>query len=113
MSVLRRLINAGLTVRAEEQRVIVKPAARLTDELRSLVFENRAELLAELQAAHEGALRLVAAINECCDMRGDDDHNQAGLIRETQELFPEQKEDMRQHFDEQARIWAKATGRQQ
>lgn len=46
MSPLRALIDAGLTLRADGARLIVTPASALTDSLRELIRQNKAELLA-------------------------------------------------------------------
>ena len=49
MSPLQALIDAGLTLRAGGARLIVTPASVLTDSLRELIRQNRAELVALLK----------------------------------------------------------------
>jgi hypothetical protein len=111
MSILRKLIDAGLRVSTDGQnRIAVRPASKVTDALRLLIRENKPELLTELEAAHRLAMELVAAIVSCCAARGDDAINRAGLIAESRELPPDQQADLRDHFREQATAWAKATG---
>ena len=55
--------------------------------------------------AHRRTAALVAAINHCCDIRGDDDENRAGLIRECCALPPVGQGDMREHFEQEAKRW--------
>jgi hypothetical protein len=54
---------------------------------------------------------LVEAIRRCSEVRGDTDANRAALIAEAVDLTPREQQDMREHFDEQAALWAAATGR--
>lgn len=58
--------------------------------------------------AHRLLPDLVAAINACCDFRGDDDRNRAGLISEASNFTPHQQADLIEHFDEQAAICTRA-----
>ena len=56
------------------------------------------------------ARELVAAINACCRHRGDTDTNRDALIAECGALSPRQQRDMADHFEAEARAWARATG---
>jgi virulence-associated protein VagC len=47
--ILIRLRAAGLTVRADGDRLIVRPASNLTDDLRALISANRESINAELE----------------------------------------------------------------
>lgn len=53
---------------------------------------------------------LIRAINACCDARGDDDANRAGLIAECSALDPAGQADMTEHFQQQAATWLRVTG---
>jgi hypothetical protein len=46
---------------------------------------------------------LIEAINRCCDARGDDVTNRAGLIAECTSLAPDGQADMREHFEAEAK----------
>lgn len=48
------------------------------------------------------ATAMRQAINRCCDARGDDDENRAGLIRECCALPPDGQMDMLEHFEREA-----------
>jgi hypothetical protein len=48
------------------------------------------------------ATALRQAIDRCCDARGDDELNRAGLIRECGELPPDGQADMLEHFQREA-----------
>jgi hypothetical protein len=61
--------------------------------------------------AHRRLPDLIAAIGACCDARGDDNRNRAALIAEAGGLTPEHQVDATEHFNEQAAVWAAATGR--
>jgi hypothetical protein len=51
------------------------------------------------------ATALRQAIDRCCDARGDDDDNRAGLIRECSELPPDGQADMLEHYEREAIRW--------
>ena len=53
MSPLQTLVAAGLTVRADGARLVVSPAALLTDEIGRLIRDNKDNISADLHAAHE------------------------------------------------------------
>ncbi len=56
-ALLDRLSAAGVRIRADGSRLLVSPRRRLTDELRALIQENKAEIAAVLatdpELAHE------------------------------------------------------------
>ena len=60
--------------------------------------------------AHRLPAALVSAIGRCCDARGDDEHNRAGLIAESASYSPHQMADLIEHFDLEADRWVLATG---
>jgi hypothetical protein len=112
VTILQKLKSAGVTVRCDEQhRIFAKPASRMTDELRLLIRRNRTAILGELEAAHRLAVKLVSAINACCDKRGDDASNRAGLIAESSQETPEHQSDLREHFEAEARRYSPSRGR--
>lgn len=50
---IRNLAQAGLRLTADGERLIVTPAARLTDELRALIREQKGELMRSLASPAE------------------------------------------------------------
>jgi hypothetical protein len=105
VSALQTLSAAGLTLRAEGDRIVVTPALRLTPELRRLAIERKAELLESFLII---AARLDESVNRCCDERGDDAKNRADLLFECSQLSPQGQADLCEHFERQAAIWANA-----
>lgn len=111
---------AGLTATADGDRLVIRPASRLTDDIRSSVREAKAELLALLsgeisqpghayQARGELDAALAVAINRACDVRGDDDVNRAALLAECALLPSAAQADAFEHFTLQAAGWRAPT----
>ncbi|MBL8348887.1 MAG: hypothetical protein JNL87_01110 [Burkholderiaceae bacterium] len=103
---LRHLRGAGFTLTLADGGIRVAPARQLTDDQRQAIRDHRVELLTLLRLADPAAL--VKAINACCDARGDDDNNRAGLITECTALDAAGQADMREHFETEALIWQRA-----
>ena len=61
MNAQRVLTDAGLTLRADGNRLIVAPADRLTDPLRDLIRKNKAELLESARAMRADSNPLMTA----------------------------------------------------
>ena len=53
---------------------------------------------------------LIAAIKDCCDLRGDTDRTRDALIAESSGLSLKHRLDMLAHFANEAAIWRAATG---
>lgn len=102
---LQHLRGAGFRLDVAGDKLMVAPAAALTDAYRQAIREHRTELLALLAGT---PATLVNAINRCCDVRGDDDANRAALIAECSALTAPEQADMREHFELQAAIWRRA-----
>ena len=49
MNVLERITEAGLIVEVDGDRLIVRPKERITDEVRSIIRDNKPEILAALR----------------------------------------------------------------
>lgn len=49
MTAIEKITQAGLTIEAAGDRLIVRPKEKLTDEIRQLIRERKAELLAALK----------------------------------------------------------------
>lgn len=81
------------------------PASQPISQLATL-----ATLASEKQATAL-AVALAAAINRCCDARGDDDANRAALLQECAGQSPEHQADLLAHFTiEAARLTAISKG---
>ena len=78
---------------------------------REPLAEGWAPRAAPRAATSFGPIReLVAAINACCRHRGDTEANRTALIAECGALSPRQQREMADHFETEARAWARATG---
>ena len=110
MTPLQTLLDTGLTLRADGERLIVSPASLLDDTLRNLIRANKVELLAAARDAETVAADLIAAIRTCCAVRGDDDRNRDALLAESASLSREHQLDMTAHFLSEAAIWRRVTG---
>lgn len=108
MNPLRTLLDAGLHLRADGERLIVAPASALTDELRDLIRTNKVELLIAVREAERVTADLIASINACCDARGDTDRNRAALLSEIGDFTPDHQRDLIEHFTGEAAIWHRA-----
>ncbi|MBC7480708.1 MAG: hypothetical protein H7337_02050, partial [Rhizobacter sp.] len=82
MSPINRLIEAGLTLTTDGTRLVVCPTSGITNSLRALIVANKSAIWSDVYEAECQAALLIASINRCCDVRGDDDLNRAGLIDE-------------------------------
>lgn len=72
MDLLRHIHDAGLSIRAEGDRLVVSPRERLTDELREAIRTHKSELTAALNG-HRLAPRDRAAILAWLDRIGETD----------------------------------------
>ena len=110
MNPLHTLLDAGLSLRTDRDRLIVTPASLLDDSLRDLIRKHKPELWAAARDAETVSANLIEAIRPCCRLRGDTDTNIAGLNRESGGYSTKQQRDLTAHFNDQIAIWSKATG---
>ena len=110
MSPLHTLLDAGLHLHTDGERLIVAPASLLTEPLRDLIRAHKPELWAAAREAEVTFANLVDAINRCCDLRGDDDRNRDGLIAEAGDYAVDAQRDLIEHFANETAIWSQATG---
>ena len=108
MSQMQTLLDAGLSLSTEGDRLYVGPSSSLTDPLRALIRKHKPELWAAVREAETVATDLIGAINRCCDERRDDAQNRAALIEECSRLSPEYQADALAHFRAEAERWQQA-----
>ena len=102
-AILFALAREGLAVTLAGEHLRVVPASSLTAPLRAQIADNKAALVALLGSAHQTTLDLIAAVDRCCDARGDDHGNRAALIADCKLLAPHEQADMLDHFDGETR----------
>jgi hypothetical protein len=93
---LAELQERGMTVVAKGDRLVIRPASKLTDDTRNALRAAKPELLVLL--ADPLGRALVEAINRCCDVRSDDDANRAALITDALVLPIDMQADLLTHF---------------
>ena len=108
MTPMQTLLDAGLSLNTEGDRLYVGPSSSLTDPLRALIRTHKPELWAAVREAETVAANLVRAINACCDARRDDAQNRAGLHAECSQLTPHLQADALEHFRTEAARWQRA-----
>ena len=81
MNALRALTDAGLHLRADGNRLIVAPADRLTDRLRVLIRQHKAELLEIARRANGNPLMSAQQASDCHAGGWDDAEIQAFTTR--------------------------------
>lgn len=109
MNVVAEILEAGLSLTADGERLLVWPAPSITPTLRILIQQNKPLLLAYARDTESRVAELVATINRACLLRGDDDENRLGLIRDCSALPPDGQQDMTEHFANVAATWARAS----
>lgn len=107
-AVLDRLLDLGLTLEAQGDRLLV--AGDLTDPLRDLIRSHKAELMAAVRRAEDETACLLSAIREATSLRGDSAQQTAALIEDCLRQSRADKLDLTEHFEEQAALWRKVTG---
>ena len=109
MNLLPKLIDAGLTLETNGTDLVVSPSKLITNELRHFIVENKPEIWRDVHRAELQTAALILSINRCCDIRGDDHHNRAGLIHEAGNCPPHHMADLIDHFNQQTAIWNRTT----
>ena len=107
---LSRLQAQGFRLDVDGDMLVVKPAVRLADAVRTEIRANKPELIRALQrrtASPSLSETLRATITRACTARDDDDANRVALIDECLALPPDMQQDIRQHFVQVARIWGR------
>ena len=109
MNTMQLILDAGLVLNTDGERLFVGPASALTDELRELIRAHKVELLIAVREAERVTADLIDAIQRCCNIRGDTERNRAGLIAEAGDFTPDHQRDLIEHFTDEADRWHRAT----
>jgi hypothetical protein len=100
--ILAGLRADGLLLTLTADGLSASPRANVKEVHRTAIRANRAVLIEELAAEKELLEALIASINRCCEARGDDVVNRAGLIEGCAALNPQQQVEMHEHFQAEA-----------
>ena len=101
------LRTGGFRVQLTADGLTVSPRSALTDGHRSAIRANRDALLSILRREAKVTEGLFAAINRCCDARGDEEANRAALVEECSALPTADQAAWRAYFEGQAEAWAR------
>lgn len=96
--VCRAVYEAGLTVRADGDSLVVKPSDRLTPALRELLVTHKPELIQFLIDAEQTAIELVEAAMRACDYWQDGEPARNEMRSDCASVPPHQRADLRDHF---------------
>lgn len=89
---------AGMTVRADGDALVVKPAERLTPELRATVIAHKPELLDFLHEAHATTEALLELAARACDHWGDSPAARQQMRQDIEATPPHLRHDLLQHL---------------
>lgn len=98
-AIVRRLWSVGVSLQlAPDGRLFAKPSDRLTDELRHLCREHKAELIDFLMQAESTAHTLIEAAMRACDAWNDTEQARDQMRRDCLETPPHLRADLLNHF---------------
>ncbi|QHE86520.1 hypothetical protein [Hydrogenophaga sp. BPS33] len=89
---------AGMTVRADGDALVVKPAERLTPELRATVLAHKPELLDFLLEAHATTEALLETAARACDHWGDSPAARQQMRQEIEDTPAHLRADLLDHL---------------
>lgn len=102
IDVYRIAHEAGLSVRANGDRLGISPADRLTPDLHKLLSDHKADLLVFLIEAHQTTAELIATAMLICDGYGDSPAARAAMQRDCIATPLHQQPDLLDYFQGQA-----------
>ena len=100
IDVYRNAHDAGLTIRADADKLLVGPAERVTEELRLMLHDNKPELLEFLERAHATTVALLQAAERACDHHGDASAARQEMRDQCLNTPLHQRADMLDHFQQ-------------
>lgn len=97
-NVCREVYRAGLSMRVDGAHLVVKPAGRLTPQLREVLLANKAELIVFLTEAEHTAADLVEAAMRACEFHGDGEQQREQMRRDVLGVPPDIQADLLDYF---------------
>lgn len=92
------VFNAGLTMHADGAELVLKPAAKLTPELRALLVEHKPELLDLIHHAGTLTAELLARAMAICGHHDDSDKARADMRADIEATPAHLRADLLAHF---------------
>ncbi|MBH1979401.1 MAG: hypothetical protein I8H67_13705 [Comamonadaceae bacterium] len=96
--VCRLVFDAGLTMHADGAELVLKPAAKLTPELRALLVEHKPELLELIHQADTLTAELLTRAMAVCDRHGDGTQARADMRADIESTPAHLRADLLEHF---------------
>ncbi|KQP20554.1 hypothetical protein [Pseudorhodoferax sp. Leaf267] len=96
--VCKLVFDAGMTMHADGAELVLKPAAKLTAELRALLVKHKADLLDFIRQADMLTAETLARAMAVCDRHDDSDQAREDMRREVIETPAHLKADLLEHF---------------
>lgn len=98
-AIVKRLWSAGVSLQlSPDGRLFAKPADRLTEDMRHLCRDHKAELIDFLQQAESTAHALIDAAMRACDAWNDTAQARDQMRRECLETPPHLRADLLDHL---------------
>lgn len=94
----RRVMDAGMTIDADGAELVLKPAAKLTPDLRALLVQHKPELLGFIHQADTLTAELLARAMAVCDHHGDDARARADMRADIEATPAHLRADLLAHF---------------
>jgi hypothetical protein len=103
---LENLTRSGFSVSTDGANLVIRPASKLSAEMRAALAASKPELLEVLAAtAAEVWAELAGVIHQVCDARGDDPGNRDALLIECSQQTQGMQRDLIEHFREVLRMY--------
>lgn len=90
--------DAGMTIRADGGKLVLKPAHRLAADLQALLVAHKPELLAFLMEAEATSADLVAAALRACDHFNDGHEARKQMRSDVESTPPHLRADLHAYF---------------
>lgn len=96
--ICRAVYGAGMSIRTDGVKLLVKPAERLTSEMRQVLADHKPALLEFLVQAHHTATRVTKLAMRTCDHHGDGAVDRQEMRDQCLATPPHLQADLREHF---------------
>lgn len=98
--ICRQVSDAGIFIHADADALVIKPAERLSPELRALLVDNKPMVLQYLHELESDYTELLARAMAVCDHHGDSDKARAEMRADIEATPTFLRADLLAHFQE-------------
>lgn len=100
VDICRQVSDAGMYIHADGDAMVIKPAERLSPELRALLVDNKRVVLQYLRAVESDSTELMARAMAVCDHHGDSDKARADMRADIDAAPAHLRADLLAHFQD-------------